>query len=189
MRVFFVHPPWPGAGYGMRSQNRWPRKRGDKANRYPLYLCYVATALRDAGATVRYADAVMEGLDKDTLLDRIAAFAPDLLYLETSTPTANYDLAFLAEVKSRGPSCTTVLAGSHATYFAERIVGAYPQVDVVVMGEPDGTARAVYDARVRGEALAGIPGTCARAADGTVTRAAPRPLLADLEVRRPLFAI
>lgn len=181
MNVFIPHPPWPGSGYGMRSQNRWPRKRGDKANRYPLYLCYVATRIRDAGGDVRFADAVMEGLDEKELIARIARHRPGLLYLETCTPTANYDLVFLGRVKDAVPGCTTVLAGSHATYFADRILRDFPQVDAIVRGEQDETALAIYEALAGGGSIAGLPGTVARDAEGRPLRGPARPLISDLD--------
>jgi hypothetical protein len=42
MRVTVANPPWPGEGFGARSDVRWPHKRKDKYIEYPIYLAYTA---------------------------------------------------------------------------------------------------------------------------------------------------
>ena len=41
MKVLVANPPWPGEGYGARSDVRWPHKRMDKYLEYPIYLAYI----------------------------------------------------------------------------------------------------------------------------------------------------
>ena len=51
MHVLIVNPPWPGKGYGTRSQNRIIKHRSDKFLQYPLFLGYSAAQL-NAGLTL-----------------------------------------------------------------------------------------------------------------------------------------
>lgn len=138
MRVLFLHPPWPGGGYGGRSQNRWPRKRGDKAARYPLYLCYVATLLKKKKFDVRYIDSVMQELTGQQVLKKIKVMRPDVIYTETSTPTINYDIAFVDKVKKL-LKVVYIFSGSHATYFSKEVL-KNSKVDIIVRGEQDYSA-------------------------------------------------
>src|SRR3989338_11440408 len=103
MKILFVHPPWPGPGYGLRSQNRWPRKRGDKSNRYPILLCYTATLLKNNGYDVKYIDSVFHDLGYKETLDEIAKFNPEIVFIETATPAFNYDVNFVEMIKERFP--------------------------------------------------------------------------------------
>ncbi len=45
MRVTVANPPWPGEGFGARSDVRWPHKRKDKYLEYPIYLAYTVAVL------------------------------------------------------------------------------------------------------------------------------------------------
>lgn len=49
MRVLVANPPWPGPGYGARSDVRWPHKRSDKYIEYPIYLAYTVAVVEQAG--------------------------------------------------------------------------------------------------------------------------------------------
>ena len=103
MKVLFLHPPWPGNGYGLRSQNRWPRKRGDKTNRYPILLCYTATLLKENGFDVFYIDSVIQDFDLVKTLEEIEILNPDIIFIETATPTYNFDIEFVYRIKEKLP--------------------------------------------------------------------------------------
>jgi len=45
MHVLIANPPWPGPGYGARSDVRWPHKRSDKYIEYPIYLSYTVAVV------------------------------------------------------------------------------------------------------------------------------------------------
>ena len=49
MKVLVANPPWPGPGYGARSDVRWPHKRSDKYIEYPIYLSYAVAVVEEAG--------------------------------------------------------------------------------------------------------------------------------------------
>ena len=59
MRVLIINPPWPGKGYGTRSQNRIIKHRSDKFLQYPIFLAYSASQIKDAGHNVFYIDSVI----------------------------------------------------------------------------------------------------------------------------------
>ena len=93
MKVLVANPPWPGEGYGARSDVRWPHKRMDKYLEYPIYLAYIVAVLEEAGFEVAFIDAVMEEMSIAAFSESVAKIGPDLVVIECSTP-------------SRPPSCT-----------------------------------------------------------------------------------
>jgi anaerobic magnesium-protoporphyrin IX monomethyl ester cyclase len=143
MKVLFLHPPWPGSGFGLRSQNRWPRKRGDKTNRYPILLCYTATLLQSKGYDVKYIDSVIQDYDLDKTFEEVGKFKPDVVFIETSTPTYDYDVAFVSKLKEKF-SVKVLMAGTHVTKFAKKCIEE-SKVDVVIKGEQDYTTLKVVD--------------------------------------------
>ena len=62
MKVLVANPPWPGPGFGARSDVRWPHKRSDKYIEYPIYLSYAVAVLGEADFEASFVDAIMEEL-------------------------------------------------------------------------------------------------------------------------------
>ena len=62
MKILVTNPPWPGPGYGARSDVRWPHKRSDKFLEYPIYLSYTVSVLKKEGFEVEFLDGILEEL-------------------------------------------------------------------------------------------------------------------------------
>ena len=73
MKVLVANPPWPGPGYGARSDVRWPHKRSDKYIEYPIYLSYTVAVLEEAGFDVSFIDAIMDELSIEAFAQQGAA--------------------------------------------------------------------------------------------------------------------
>ena len=104
----------------------------------PITLAYIA-ALLECKAEVSVVDSAAESLDLNQFLERIAAFKPDYLIANVSTPTIDRDLYSLTRIKEHNPETKTAVMGIHATYFAEELA-RNPSIDYVIKGEPDITA-------------------------------------------------
>jgi anaerobic magnesium-protoporphyrin IX monomethyl ester cyclase len=141
MRVTVANPPWPGEGFGARSDVRWPHKRRDKYIEYPIYLAYTVAVLEEAGFDVSFVDAVMEELDIPGFVDRLQALKPHLLVMECSTPSIDYDVESARQVKKALPDTKVAFIGSHSTFFHRQILSENPQVDAIVRGEFEITVR------------------------------------------------
>jgi len=87
MKVLITNPPWPGEGFGARSDVRWPHKRSDKFIEYPIYLAYLVAIVRESGYQVAFLDAILEDLDIQQFARRVAKIKPDVVVLECSTPS------------------------------------------------------------------------------------------------------
>ncbi len=134
MKVLVSNPPWPGEDYGARSAVRWPHKRKDKYLEYPVYLSYTVAILKSAGFEVDFLDGVIEELSISAFADKVFEKKPDLIVLECSTPSIDYDLETTREVKERMPNLFTLLVGSHPTLFHKEILENYPYVDGICRG-------------------------------------------------------
>ena len=135
MKVLVANPPWPGPGYGARSDVRWPHKRSDKYIEYPIYLSYTVAVVEEAGFDVAFIDAIMDELDIEAFARQVADLAPRLALVETSTPSIDWDLQTAQAIKQWSPETFVALVGSHVTYFDVDTVAHNPAVDAVLRGE------------------------------------------------------
>jgi radical SAM superfamily enzyme YgiQ (UPF0313 family) len=162
MHVLIINPPWPGKGYGTRSQNRIIKHRSDKYLQYPIFLGYSAAQLQAAGHRVSYIDAVVQDLDMPQTLQRAAELAPDALFMETTTPSIEADYRSLEQLKD-ATKAAVIVGGPHATYFHREVLEDCPAIDVVVRHEFDTKIAGVVDAY---PVLSGVSGITYRDGDG-----------------------
>jgi len=189
MKVLVANPPWPGPGYGARSDVRWPHKRSDKYIEYPIYLSYTVAVVEEAGFEVSFIDAIMDELSIDAFAQKVHDLNPGLALIETSTPSIEFDLETAAAIKRLSPATFVALLGSHVTYFDQGTVAENPAVDAVVRGEFEYTsadlARALAEsgapATSSGHSLGGVPGLTYREGNGEVVRNPDRPRFEPLD--------
>jgi anaerobic magnesium-protoporphyrin IX monomethyl ester cyclase len=189
MRVLVANPPWPGPGYGARSDVRWPHKRSDKYIEYPIYLSYTVAVVEQAGFEVSFIDAIMDELSIEEFARRVRDLNPRLALIETSTPSIEFDLETARAIKDLSPATFVALLGSHVTYFDREIVAENPAVDAVLRGEFEYTAadlaraldEAGASASASGPELSGVLGLTYRDADGDPRRTPDRPLYEPLD--------
>ncbi|MBW1863322.1 MAG: radical SAM protein [Deltaproteobacteria bacterium] len=136
MRVLIINPPWPGKGYGTRSQNRIIKHRSDKYLQYPIFLAYSAAQLKASGHEVRYIDSVIQDLDMAQTLTEAKKCHPEALFMETTTPSIEADYLSLGQLKDE-TGAKIIVGGPHATYFHETVLEECPAIDVVIRHEFD----------------------------------------------------
>ena len=181
MKVLVANPPWPGPGYGARSDVRWPHKRSDKYIEYPIYLSYTAAVVEQAGFDVAFIDAIMDELSIEEFATEVHDLGPRLALIETSTPTIKFDLETAAAIKRLSPETWVALLGSHVTYFDQETLLENPAVDAVIRGEFEYTAADLARALQAGDNLSGVLGLTYRDADGDVRINPDRPLFEPLD--------
>ena len=180
MKVLVTNPPWPGPGYGARSDVRWPHKRSDKFIEYPVYLAYVVAVLEKAGIEVEFIDAVVEELSISDFADAAAKTNPDMVVIECSTPSIEYDLLTAKSLKERMSDVFIVLIGSHPTFFHREIMRDNPQVDAICRGEFDLIVRDLAVAFSNGHKLDKVKGITYRDGQG-VQENEGRPLIRNVD--------
>jgi radical SAM superfamily enzyme YgiQ (UPF0313 family) len=177
--------------YFVRAGSRWPfsvvKRPQDKISEYvpfPFYIAYSAGILRDRGHDVRAVDAVPLNMRPEQFVQDVVAHGPDVLVLETATPTFESDVKLVREIRSRmgrkGP--VVVFTGAHVTTFPQQSL-ADGTVDYVILGEYERALEALVDAVAAGSKLSDlekIPGLGYRDGTGSV-RTLPRALVHDLD--------
>ena len=155
MNVLIINPPWPGKGFGTRSQNRIIKHRSDKYLQYPIFLAYCAAQLKQAGHEVHYIDSVIQDLDLRQTIERAKAENPDVIFMETTTPSIEADYQNLKALKE-ATAAKIMVGGPHATYFHKEVIEECPAIDVVIRHEFDTKIAEVVSNLDRLESQSGI---------------------------------
>ncbi|MDJ0819279.1 MAG: radical SAM protein [Desulfobacterales bacterium] len=155
MNVLIINPPWPGKGFGTRSQNRIIKHRSDKYLQYPIFLAYSAVQLKQAGHKVQYIDSVIQELDLPQTIEAARATKADVIFMETTTPSIEADYHNLTELKS-ATGAKIIIGGPHATYFHREVIEECAAIDVVIRHEFDTKIAGVVSNLNHPENLTGI---------------------------------
>ena len=140
MKVVIANPPWPGEGYGTRSNIRWPHRRGDKVLTFPIYLAYAASILNKANINVIAIDAIEKEFDIDSFVNEIKRIDPKIVFLEISTPSIYSDLEIAEKLKTSTNALISFM-GPHATYFHKELIENYRFIDFCIRNEFEYTIR------------------------------------------------
>jgi anaerobic magnesium-protoporphyrin IX monomethyl ester cyclase len=182
MKILFLNPPRLD-GTVMVKEGRCMQREG--AWGYvmaPVTMVTMATMARLDGHDATVMDCPADGTTFAAMVEGVARLAPDVAYVNTSTPSIADDLAAAAAVKQRCPKPpVVVLYGIHPTCRFDELLAPGTGVDGCVLGEPELTVRGLTDALAKGEAPQTVPGLAWRDAGGRPMVAAPRPPISDLD--------
>ncbi|OGS50865.1 MAG: hypothetical protein A3K65_04035, partial [Euryarchaeota archaeon RBG_16_68_12] len=163
MKVVLATPP-------ARTSERWP----------PLGLLYIASALRARRPDeIRVIDAFCGGFSAEALVSRVVAERPDVFGMNCSTHTFLSAVAVLEAVRRALPGTALVMGGYHATFAAERILRAYPFVDVILKGEAERSFPDLLECIERGRTARDVEGISALEGGELVER--PLVVIEDLD--------
>lgn len=104
----------------------------------PITLAYISSLLKEK-ASVMVIDSDAKSFGLDEFMQKVASYRPDYVIASVSTPTIDYDIQVLKEVKKISPKTLNVIFGIHASYFAKELI-KNDSVDFVIKGEPELTA-------------------------------------------------
>jgi len=142
MRIALVNLPWREKGLlGVRAGSRWPfTSRPEKDGRlhyipFPFFLAYATSLLKQKSQKARLIDAIAEEMGEQQLLGEIQSYNPELIVIETSTPSFFNDIRIIEDIRNKFSDPEIALCGSHATVFAEQILNQYGLINYVLMGE------------------------------------------------------
>ncbi len=131
MRVLLLNPPGPFCRAGSRwPHKRKPRKVGIDYHPFPFQLGYAASRLLSDRHDVQFVDCIASNINNDALARIADDFAADVVFMETSAPSWQFDLE---TVKRLGR--LTIAGGAHATATPREHLDA--GFDAVILGEYD----------------------------------------------------
>jgi len=154
---------------------------------FPIWLAYAAGVLEAAGHQVTLTDAPARGLTLNAVLADVPRVQPDLVVLDTSTPSIAGDLGVAAALKQARPGVGLVLVGTHVTACAEETLAGGDAADAVARREYEYTLRELAAVMAANGGrwpdaprLAGVAGLSFRA-DGRVVHNPDRPFIENLD--------
>jgi len=163
----------------------------------PIGPAYLAASLRRAGHDARIVDGIGEdpfqvtplfggsflalGLRSEEIVERIPA-GTDLLGVSCMFSQDWPEIRRLIRLaRRRLPGVVIVAGGEHVSAAPDFTLESTPEVDLCVVGEGDETLVEIAEAMAGGRSLAGLPGTIARAKDGSLLRTPPRARIRDVD--------
>jgi len=180
LKVLVSNPPWPGPGYGARSDVRWPHRRSDKYLEYPIYLSYTVAVLEKAGIDVSFIDGIVEDQSTETFVEAVKEIGPRMVVLECSTPSMTHDLFTAKRLEEELEDIFITLVGPHPTFFHKEILAENKFVDAIARGEFEYTIRDLSLSLLNGDKLKDVRGISYRNNDGVHVNE-NRPLIKDLD--------
>lgn len=168
MRITALNPPFlPQFSRGQRS----PAVTRSGTLYYPIWLSYAVGALEQAGHTVQFIDSPAMDIDCEETLSRIAGFKPDLVVIETSTPSIISDTQTADLLAEEG--FTVFIAGTHPSALPEETLHLGTAFTGAVLGEYELPLLRITEALGSSSPLEGIPGTAVRSASGGAVTVTP----------------
>ena len=142
----------------------------------PLTMVTLATMLRDDGHDPMVVDAGVDANDFELVLERARKFEPDVVIINTSTPTIDDDLYASRLLKERGRGeIVTICYGIHVSVLFAEALRPEHRVDYCVIGEPEVTIRELIAALAAGADPAQVRGLAFRPRGGELALSTGEP--------------
>ena len=176
MKVLMLNPPFKGR---FSRSSRSPAVTKGGTLYYPIWLAYATGVLDGASHDVLLFDAPAKEVGDEETLKRVADFKPDLVVVDTSTPSIYSDVNFAGRVKDATDAHVT-LVGTHPSALPEETLGLDVRVDSICLGEFDYTVRDLAAALEAGKSPDTVAGLACRV-DDSVIRTEARDKIEDLD--------
>ena len=145
MKVLFLNPPFKVEHGKYSRTSRTPAITKSGTVYYPIWLCYAAAAVEQGGHEITVIDSCANQYDRMSTLDMVTDFAPDMVILDTSTASIFDDIEMGSQIKRVMPNSLVALMGTHPSSLPEETLGINKDIDCVIVGEADLTARELAD--------------------------------------------
>lgn len=125
---------------------------------YPYYLASAAGVAEQAGFDVTLIDGVTRDWSHEDVVAFVEKLQPDLVILDTSTPSIKNDIEVATKIKKALPSCHLNLVGTFPTNMADTCFEMSSAIDSVCRGEYDYTVRSLAQHLRDGKSLHEVNG-------------------------------
>jgi len=177
MNILLLNPPF--LKNFSRSQ-RSPAVTKSGTLYFPMWLASATGLLEKKGFAVDLIDAPADARDMDYVFKRSREFQPDMIVVDTSTPSIANDVGVAASLKEAFPKSFVVLVGTHVSALPRETLALSDRVDAVAVGEYDYTLLDLARTLDRKAAVGDVAGLVLREKGALVTTAA-RPPIEDLD--------
>ena len=167
MKITLINPPYPPS---VHSHPPF----------IPLGLAYLGAVAEKAGHQVTIIDCQAERLTYEAFSARIAQTSSDVIGVTATTLLYKSAMKLITIAKQTQPQATTMLGGSHGTFWDENALNEYPSLDIVVRREGEQTFIELLEKLQTQASLTNVLGITYRNGD-KITRNADRPFIEDLD--------
>ena len=139
LNVLMLNPP---ADQGVRQvrEGRCMQRAGAwTAIWTPLSLAYCAGILRDDGFGVALSDCIIDNTSFQDVRDMVRDFKPNVVILNTATPSIVSDLSTADHIKDIDPDIVVAAIGVHGTALPEDTLKLNRNIDFLIRNEPEQT--------------------------------------------------
>ncbi|NLE43120.1 MAG: radical SAM protein [Chloroflexi bacterium] len=178
MRVLFLNPPFlPKFSRSQRS----PAVIRSGVLYYPLWLAQAAGLCEQHGYEIRLLDAPAARSRLEDVVAVSRSFAPQLIILDTSTPSIQSDIKVAEAIKASCPATSIIAVGPHASALPAETLAAGTSLDAIARGEYDLTVLEAAQAVEGGAGLEHVLGLTVRLTDGSILHNPDRALIENLD--------
>ena len=134
MRIAIAYPPLPSEkGVPLLGQNRQFQWFNRPTYIYPVVPAQAATEAKLAGHEVAWLDGIASEWTPEFFLEKLKAFNPDAVMIETKTPVVKRHWEIVKTLKERFPKMSVIMVGDHVTALPEETLENCP-VDFLLTG-------------------------------------------------------
>lgn len=180
MNILILNPPAVDNVRIVREGRCQQRQEAWGTSWAPLTLAIIAAVLRDAGFTVSLQDCSNDGISFQRLEHIIQDFRPNLVIVNTSTPSISGDLKVANLTKEIDENIKTAFFGIHVTALSEEVFKENSNVEFIVQGEPEYTFRDLALALRDGRPISEVKGLIYRV-DNEIIHNEKRPFIENLD--------
>jgi len=153
MKILMLNPPFLSK---FSRNSRSPAVTVGGTLYYPIWLSYATGVLEKFGFDLKLLDAPADGLNYNQVSNYAKKFSPDLIVVDTSTPSIISDIKVANNLKNDVGSFVT-LVGTHVSALPEETLKSGRHIDAVVRGEYDYTIRDLAKILDKGGELKSVP--------------------------------
>lgn len=182
MKIWVLNPPFLAK---FSRPQRSPAVTKSGTIYFPIWLAFATGVLEDAGHEVVLTDAPARGLTQKDILEMGRSIGPELIIMDTSTPSIENDIRVAGALKAILPNTVIVFVGTHVSALPEETLMAAPTVDAVARREYEYTLREVASVLERSsirksDIFSGIAGLSFRM-DSQIVHNPDRPFISNLD--------
>ena len=139
MKIFLLNPPYKTELGKFSRASRSPAitKSGTIYN--PIWLAYACAYLKKNNMEAKLYDSCAEQTNLDETIKIIKNYNPQLIVLDTSTPSINEDVHCAEEIKKIMPNVHICLVGTHPSVLTEEVLNMSTSIDSIARHEYDAT--------------------------------------------------
>jgi len=176
MKIVLLNPPHK---FKYCRASRWPESTKSGTLYYPYWLAYATGVLMETEHEPILIDAIAKEWGFQKTIDEVVKLSPDLVVIDTSTPSITNDVKFIEQFKEFSET-KLILVGTHPTVLPEQTLSMSESIDFIARKEYEYTIPDLANTLENNGNLKNVLGIYFKK-DKKIVRNPDRPLIKDLD--------